>query len=112
MGNERLKIRRDILRKVTSAEAAQVTPYLSAMYLRLVQAPAYLWEREDVLRLSGTLEGGDPISAWSQLIALTMIPPETVKNALAWLHENGVISYLSTIDEQEIVISFEGLSRP
>lgn len=112
MGAERLEIREDILRTVTSDEAARVTRHLSVIYLRLLRAPRHLWEREDVLRFAGELREGQLVSAWDQLLDLVKVSPRTARKAIAFLHREGVIGFYTTDDRQEIVISFEGLSSP
>ena len=43
----------DIADAVSSAEADKVTPLMSKIYLRLVNAPEGYWEREGVLRKFG-----------------------------------------------------------
>ena len=112
MGSKKLEIRSDILEKVTSAEAADVTPLLSMIYLRLVNAPAQYWEGENVLRFAGRAEGGRMVTtAWEQIAQLATVSPEVARTALAWLNDNGVVSLTTSRAGQEIVISFEGVSN-
>lgn len=111
MGHERLEIRRDILKKVSSAEGVRVTPKLSAVYLRLVRAPPHLWERDNVLRLTTVSQGGQTVTAWAQLIALVKVSPKIARKTLSWLNQQELIKYSSTEDGREIIISFEGLFR-
>ena len=47
----------DVIAAVTSREADRVTPLMSKIYLRLVNAPAQYWERDGVLRFEGELSG-------------------------------------------------------
>jgi hypothetical protein len=110
MGAERLKIREDILKKVTSEEADRVTRHLSVIYLRLVNAPAHLWERDDVLRLTGEVRDGQMVSAWGQLLAIVKVSPRMARKAVDWLHREGIITFYTTGDRTEVVISFEGIS--
>jgi hypothetical protein len=110
MGGERLDIREDILKLVTSEEAEQATRYLSLFYLRLVRAPHSLWEGDNVIRLSAEIRDGQHVSAWAQFLALVKVSPTTARKAIAFLHRKGVIAFYTTEDKDEIVISFEGLS--
>jgi hypothetical protein len=110
MGGERLEIREDILKLVTSKEAERVIRHLSLFYLRLVRAPHHLWESENVLRLSGELREGQSVSAFDQLISLVKVSPGTARKALSWLHSRRIIVFYTTSDRGEIIITFEGLS--
>jgi hypothetical protein len=110
MGGERLDIRDDILKIVTSEEAEQATRYLSLFYLRLVRAPHHLWEHDNVLRFTTEVRDGQHVSAWAQFLALVKVSPTTARKAIAFLHRKGVIAFYTTEDKDEIVISFEGLS--
>src|SRR4051812_28006264 len=113
MGKEGLEIRSDILTKVTSEEAAEVTPHLSRIYLRLVNAPAQYWERENVLRFTGNVEGGRTVStAWAQLVARVQVPPDVARKALEWLHDQGIIIFSASQNGREIILTFEGISNP
>jgi len=109
MGDEQFSISEEILTKITSKEATQVTRYLSVIFIRLVRAPRHLWERDNVLRLKGEVRDGQTVSAWEQLVALVKVSPKTARRALSWLHSEGVIVY-ATDDRTEIVISFKGIS--
>jgi hypothetical protein len=113
MGGESLEIRSDILEKVTSAEAADVTPQLSRIYLQLVNAPARFWERENVLRFTDRADDTQTVTtAWAQLAAHVKAPPEVIRKALEWLHNQEVVTYSVLRNDCEIVLSFEGLSNP
>jgi len=109
MGGERLDVREDILKIVTSEEAERVTRHLGGIYLRLVRAPSHLWERADVLRLSGEMRDGQQVSAWAQFLALVKVSPRTARKAVAFLEREGVIAFYITEDRNEIAISFEGI---
>jgi hypothetical protein len=111
MADERLEIREDILKVVTSPQAAHVSRQLTTAYIRLVRAPHHLWEGENVLRLTGETREGRQLSAWDQLIALMKVSAKTAKRVIAFLHRERVIAYYTTDDRSEIVISFEGVSR-
>lgn len=111
MGGERLKIRDDVLKIVTSKEAERVSRYTSLIFLRLVRAPHELWYGEDVLRLSGELREGRPISAQEQLISLVKVSPRTMRKVIAWLKSKSVIDFYTSDDRGEIVITFIGLNR-
>src|ERR1044072_9722398 len=57
----------DIIAAVTSREADSVTPLMSKIYLRLVNAPAQYWEREGVLRFEAEAGEGRRVKAWDAL---------------------------------------------
>jgi hypothetical protein len=112
MGNERLEIRSDILKIISSNEASRVTPFLSMIYLRLVRAPPQFWEQSNTLRFSEKREDSQRVTtAWAQLTALVKVSPGTARKALRWLHDQGVISYSTSNNEREIILSFEGILR-
>jgi hypothetical protein len=112
MGGKRLEIRSDILEKVTSEEAVAVTPHLCRIYMRLVNAPAQYWERENVLRFTGSAEGGREVAtAWEQLAQFATVSPGVARKALAWLNDQKVISLIASQEGKEISISFEGVSH-
>lgn len=112
MGGERLEIRSDILEKVTSEEAVAVTPHLCRIYMRLVNAPTQYWERENVLRFNGSVEGGrEAATAWEQLAQFAMVSPGMAREALAWLNDQKVITLTTSREGREIVLSFEGVSH-
>ena len=112
MSGGRLEIRSDILEKVTSAEATRVTPYLSMIYLRLVQAPPQFRVQKDVLRFTAAVKDGKTVmTAWAQICALLKVSQGIAKKALEWLHDQKIITYSSSPNGREIIISFEGLIR-
>lgn len=112
MGNKRLEIRSDILKKVTSEEGAQITPYLSMIYMRLTQAPTEYWERENVMRFTERAEDEQTVTtAWAQLTALVRVSPDVVRKALEWLNDQGVVIYSTSRNEREIILTFEGLRQ-
>jgi hypothetical protein len=85
----------DIVAVVTSAEADLVTPLMSKIYLRLVNAPEKYWEREGVLRIEAELRDEKPVKAWSVLCELIGVASATASKALRWMHEQGIIGYFS-----------------
>lgn len=90
------QIDREIIEAITSEEADRVTPLMSKMYLRLINAPARYWEREGVLRFEAELrEEGKSLKAWAALCELLGVASATASKALAWLHETGVIGYFA-----------------
>jgi hypothetical protein len=54
----------EIIAAVTSADADAITPLMSKVYLRLVNAPGGYWEREGVLRFAGEERDGTWVTAW------------------------------------------------
>jgi len=89
------QIDRDILAAVTSKEADAVTPLMSKIYLRLVNAPGRFWEREGVLRIEAELREEKPVKAWAVLCDLVGVSSATASKALRWMHEQGIIGYFS-----------------
>jgi hypothetical protein len=89
------QIDRDILAAVTSKEADAITPLMSKIYLRLVNAPERFWEREGVLRIEAELREEKLIKAWAVLCDLAGVSSATASKALRWMHEQGIIGYFS-----------------
>jgi DNA-binding transcriptional regulator YhcF (GntR family) len=83
----------EIIAAITSPEADRVTPLMSKIYLRLVNAPVRLYEREGVLRFEGEVREGQHVKAWSALCELLGVASATANKALAWLHEQGIVGY-------------------
>src|SRR5215204_5579019 len=61
------KLDAEILAAITSAEADKVTPLMSKIYLRLVNAPDGYWEREGVLRFEAEFREAGQVKAWDLL---------------------------------------------
>lgn len=78
---------------VTSAEACQVTPLMSKIYLRLINAPPACWESKGVLRFTGDEREGKWMTGWEQLLAIIGVASATASKAMRWLHASGVIGY-------------------
>ncbi|HEX8500893.1 MAG TPA: hypothetical protein VF659_09905 [Pyrinomonadaceae bacterium] len=89
------QIDREILTAVTSAEADAVTPLMSKIYLRLVNAPERFWEREGVLRIEAEAREEKVVKAWTVLCDLVGVSSATASKALRWMHEQGIIGYFS-----------------
>lgn len=89
------QIDREILSAVTSEEADRVTPLMSKIYLRLVNAPGNYWEREGVLRIEAEVRDGKLVRAWPLLCELVGVASATANKALRWMHEQGIIGYFS-----------------
>lgn len=89
------KLDREIINAVTSAEADAVTPLMSKIYLRLVNAPDDYWEREGVLRFEARVREGRQVKAWDVLCELLGVASATANKVLKWLHEQGIIGYFS-----------------
>lgn len=108
---KRLYIREDILEKIESREASNVTGFMALIYLRLIQAPEHLWPEQHVLRFQATVQRGASISPWKQLLTLLKVSPATARKALTWMEQQQILTY-SNVSREEILISFEGISRP
>jgi hypothetical protein len=85
----------EIIAAITSPEADQVTPLMSKIYLRLVNAPSHYWERQGVLRFEAEIREGKSIKAWSVLCDLLSVSSATANKALKWMHQEGIIGYFS-----------------
>jgi hypothetical protein len=89
------QIDREVTAVVTSAEADRVTPLMSKIYLRMVNAPERFWEHEGVLRIEAELRDDKLVKAWSVLCELVGVASATASKALRWMHEQGIIGYFS-----------------
>jgi hypothetical protein len=89
------QVDRDVIAAVTSEEADRVTPLMSKIYLRLVNAPAQYWEREGVLRFEGELRDEAYVKAWNALCEVLGVASATASKALRWMHEQGIIGYFA-----------------
>ena len=89
------QVDREIVSAVTSPEADEVTPLMSKIYLRLVNAPDGYWEREGVLRVEAEVREGKPLKAWAVLCELLGVASATASKALGWMHEQGIIGYFA-----------------
>jgi hypothetical protein len=89
------QIDREILSAVTSEEADRVTPLMSKIYLRMVNAPEKYWERDGVLRIEAEVRDEGLVKAWSVLCELVGVASATASKALRWMHEQGIIGYFS-----------------
>jgi hypothetical protein len=85
----------DVIATVTSPEADSITPLMSKIYLRLVNAPAQYWEREGILRFEGELSGDKRVTAWDELCKAVGVASATANKALRWMHEQGIIGYFA-----------------
>src|SRR5918911_3956137 len=59
------QIDREVIEAVTSPESDAVTPLMSKIYLRLVNAPEGCWERDGVLRFESELRETGQVKAWT-----------------------------------------------
>ena len=85
----------DVLEALTSAEACRVTPLISKIYLRLINAPAGCWERQGVLHFTGYEKEGEWVTAWDQLLNVLDVASATARKALLWMHQEGIIGYVA-----------------
>lgn len=89
------QIDREIIETVTSVEADRVTPLMSKIYLRMVNAPSKYFERDGVLRFTAEERDGKPLKAWLVLCEALGVSGATANKALAWLHQQGIIGYFA-----------------
>jgi len=85
----------EIIAAITSPEADQVTPLMSKIYLRLMNAPETYWERQGVLRFEAQVREGKHVKAWAVLCELLSVSSPTANKALTWMHKEGIIGYFS-----------------
>ena len=85
----------DVIKAVASAEADRITPLMSKIYLRLVNASAQYWERDGVLRFESELRDDGQITAWKALCEVVGVASATARKALVWMHEQGIIGYFA-----------------
>lgn len=85
----------DVIAAVTSTEADRVTPLMSKIYLRLVNAPARYWERDGVLRFEGELTVEARVTGWQALCEMVGVASATANKALRWMHEQGIVGYFA-----------------
>jgi hypothetical protein len=85
----------EIITAITSAEADKVTPLMSKIYLRLVNAPDQYWEREGVLRFEAQCREGKQVKAWDVLCEIVGVASATANKAITWLHDSGIIGYFA-----------------
>jgi hypothetical protein len=89
------QIDREVMAVITSQEADRVTPLMSKIYLRLVNAPKRFWEREGVLRIEAEVRDEKLLKAWAVLCDLVGVASATASKAIQWMHEQGIIGYFS-----------------
>jgi hypothetical protein len=89
------QIDREVTAVITSAEADQVTPLMSKIYLRMVNAPERFWEREGVLRIEAEVRDEKLVKAWAVFCDLVGVASATASKAVRWMHEQGIIGYFS-----------------
>lgn len=89
------QIDREVMAAVTSAEADRVTPLMSKIYLRMVNAPEKYWEREGVLRIESEVRDERLVKAWAVFCDLVGVASATASKAVRWMHEQGIIGYFS-----------------
>lgn len=89
------QIDQDIIAAITSPEADVVTPLMSKIYLRLVNAPTQYWERTGVLRFEAEIRENRQVKAWLVFCEVAGVASATAHKALKWMHEQGIIGYFS-----------------
>jgi hypothetical protein len=89
------KVDCETITRLTAPEATRVTSQMCKVYLSLVNAPAWCWEREGVLRFAGEEGDGARLTAWEQLVSLVGVASATARKALRWMHEQGIVGYFA-----------------
>ena len=72
-----------------------MTPLMSKIYMRLINAPARYWEREGVLRFEAELRDEGHVKAWDALCQVLGVASATANKALRWMHEQGIVGYFA-----------------
>ena len=80
------QIDREVVAALTSAEADRITPLMSKIYLRMVNAPESFWEREGVLRIESEVRGEQLVKAWAVFCDLVGVASATASKAIRWMH--------------------------
>jgi hypothetical protein len=89
------QIDREVMAVITSGEADRVTPLMSKIYLRMVNAPERFWERDGVLRIEAEVRDEKLVKAWAVFCDLVGVASATSSKAIHWMHEQGIIGYFS-----------------
>jgi hypothetical protein len=86
----------DILRAVSSDEAARVTDKMSKIYLRLLQIrrDSPFCQSDGVVCFPGEEKAGQWVTAFDQMVAYLGVAPATARKALEWLKQKGIIGYV------------------
>lgn len=88
------QIDNDVLDTLASDEAYAVTPAMARIFIKLHRALSQFQEREGVLRLEGYEDAqGEWVTAWKQLIGITGVANSTLKKALDWMSQKGIMRY-------------------
>ena len=90
-----IKLDEEIIAAITSAEADKVTPLMSKIYLRMVNAPDQYWEREGVLRFEAECREGKQVKAWDVLCETLGVASATANKAITWMHGQCIIGYFA-----------------
>ncbi|MCA1628043.1 MAG: hypothetical protein LC742_08785 [Acidobacteria bacterium] len=89
------KIDEDIITAITSPEADAITPLMSKIYLRLVNAPTEFWEQRGVLHFTAQVREGKLVKSSTVLCDYLGAARATVNKALKWMHGEGVIGHFA-----------------
>jgi hypothetical protein len=104
------QIDNDVIKTLVSREAREVTPQMSTIYLSLLSAPQYCWEREGVLYFTGEDRAEGYLTAWEQMREIAGVANSTLSKALDWMHKTGVIGYDARANGAGIRIFFNRAS--
>lgn len=87
------QIDNDVIAALTSPEADSITPLMSKIYLRLVNAPSKYFEATGVLRFAEEIREGKRVTAWKILCDLLNVSGSTANKAIKWMADKGIIGY-------------------
>lgn len=87
------QIDNDVIKALTSPEAREVTPMVSAIYLSLLASPPSCWERDGVLHFVGEDREEGRLTAWEQMREIAGVANSTLSKAMDWMSRTGVIGY-------------------
>src|SRR5262249_42029603 len=101
----------DVIKALVSAEAREVTPQISTIYLSLLTAPQHCWERDGVIHFVGEDREDNRLTAWEQMREIAGVANSTLSKALDWMHKTGVIGYDARANGAGIRIFFNRASK-
>ena len=87
------QIDNDVIEVITSPEADAVTPLMSKIYLRLLNASGMHVETAGVLRFEEEIREGKRRTAWQVLCELLCVSSSTANKALKWMAGENLIGY-------------------
>jgi hypothetical protein len=85
----------DVIEVITSREADAVTPLMSKIYLKLVNAPSRYFEGPGVLRFEEESREDKRLTAWQILCDLLGVSSSTASKAIKFMKAQSILGYFS-----------------